>query len=120
MDRQLRTQIVQEVRRAVVELTEAYDEQWLTEKQLCEQMGFFTAGWLRRYGDTLPREQVCVTDAEGVTHKTAWCYPKKKLLRLIKEGALRSLTVSPVEILTDKKIQINGGTEHERVVQNYG
>jgi hypothetical protein len=30
-------------------------------------------------------------DEQGRQHKTGWCYPKKKILRMVNEGKLRML-----------------------------
>ena len=93
LDKQTREAIAASVRKAVMDANEVYDEVWLTGKQLSEQVGFFTKEWLKRYGMTLQREAVKVRDESGVVHRTGWCYPKKRILRMIAEGELRTLKV---------------------------
>ena len=36
---------------------------------------------------------VRVTDAQGIEHRTGWCYPKMKLLRMVHDGDLRGLSM---------------------------
>lgn len=91
LDRLTREAIAASVMKATREAAEMYDEVWLTGKQLGEQVGFFTREWLKRYGMTLPREAVKVKDRNGVIHRTGWCYPKKKILRMIADGEMRGL-----------------------------
>lgn len=93
LDKQTREAIAASVRKAVMDANEVYDEVWLTGKQLSEQVGFFKKEWLKRYGMTLPREAVKVRDENGVVHRTGWCYPKKRILRMIAEGEFRTLKV---------------------------
>lgn len=93
LDKATREAIAASVKKATMEMQEVYQERWLTGKQLCAEVGFFTEKWLKMYGQTLPRECVRVTTADGVAHKTGWCYPKMKILRMIHDGELRSLTV---------------------------
>ena len=93
LDKATREAIAASVRKATMEMQEVYHEQWLTGKQLCEQVGFFTEKWLKMYGQSLPRECVRVTGRDGVVHKTGWCYPKMKILRMIHDGELRLLEV---------------------------
>lgn len=93
IDKVTRDAIAASVKKAMIEAQEVYDEVWLTGKQLSEQVGFFTKEWLKRYGMTLPREAVKVKDRNGVIHRTGWCYPKKKILRMIADGEMRGLKV---------------------------
>ena len=93
LDKQTREAIAASVRKAVMDANEVYDEVWLTGKQLSEQVGFFTKEWLKRYGMTLPREALKVRDENGVVHRTGWCYPKRRILRMIAEGEFRTLKV---------------------------
>lgn len=91
LDKQTRDAMIAVVRQATVEMHEVYQEQWLTGEQLSELVPFFTKDWLKRYGYLLPRECARVTDAHGIEHKSGWCYPKKKILRMVNEGKMRSL-----------------------------
>ena len=91
MDKMLRAEIVGEVRRAMKESLEMYQEQWVSGEELCKQMNFFSRSWLRSYGHTLPREQVVVTDDKP--HHTGWCYPLHRIQRMLQSGELKALRV---------------------------
>ena len=91
MDKMLRAEIIGEVRRAMKESLEMYQEQWVSGDELCKQMNFFSRSWLRSYGHTLPREQVVVTDDKP--HRTGWCYPLHRIQRMLQSGELKALRV---------------------------
>lgn len=91
IDKTTRNLIVEAVSKASMEVNEMYTEQWLTAIQLCEAIPMFSPEWLKRYGRTIPRERISVKDANGVEHNSGWCYPKKRILRMIHEGRLRDL-----------------------------
>ena len=93
LDKATREAIAQAVTKNVREVMEVYEEIWLTGDQLCREVGFFTKEWLKRYGCALPRERVKVVDIEGVEHHTGWCYPKKKILRMLADGQFRQLSI---------------------------
>ena len=92
IDKVTRDAIAASVKKAMIEAQEVYDEVWVTGKQLSEQVGFFKKEWLKRYGDSLAvlgcRKDVKVKDRNGVIHKTGYCYPKKKILRMIASGEM--------------------------------
>ena len=97
LDKITREAIMTTVKKATIEMQEMYHEQWLTADQLCQTIPFFTKEWLKRYGQTLPRECVRVTDAQGICHRTGWCYPKMKILRMLAEGEFRGLQMRRAE-----------------------
>ena len=86
--------IAEAVKKATIETQEMYQEQWVTGDELCKSISFFTKEWLKRYGEGLPRERVGVQDENGVNHKTSWCYPKMRILRMIGEGSLRQINLN--------------------------
>lgn len=92
MDKRARAEVVNVVRDAMRVIMEQYDEQWLSSKELTAQYQMFSADWLKRYGELLPRTQAIVTDANGVEHKTGWTYPKNKIARMIADGSIERLT----------------------------
>lgn len=96
VDKETRFAIQQAVKSAVAEAHETYTERWMTGAQLSAELPFFTREWLKRFGSSLPRERVGMEDAQGRTHYTGWCYPYKKILRMIAEGKLRQLKASEV------------------------
>ena len=93
MDRILRAEIVAEVKQTVAEAMEMYQEQWLTSDQLMQRFGFITKDWLKKYGETLPRERMEVIDADGELRCSRWGYPLHKIQRMIAERQHKRLHV---------------------------
>lgn len=93
LDKETRDAIVAAVKKAATDMHEMYDEEWVTGDQLGEVMPFFSKDWLRRYGAMIPRERLSVKDLRGEIHRTCWCYPKKRLLRMLNNGELRRMSV---------------------------
>lgn len=91
MDRILRAEIVAEVKQTVAEAMEMYNEQWLTGEQLMERFGFITKDWLKKYGETLPRERMEVVDHDGTLKCSRWGYPLHKIQRMIAERKHKQL-----------------------------
>lgn len=91
MDKMTREAIAASVRRATMEANEVYNEQWVTAKQLCEQVPLFNAEWLKHNWQKLPNERVRWEDEQGNVHECTRCYPKKKILRMISEGHFRMM-----------------------------
>lgn len=94
LDKTTNNLIAASVERAVMNALIGANEVWLTSKQLCEQVGFFTPEWLKHYGKLLPREQSSVVNKDGDTiHISHWYYPKHKIQQMIINGELRCLTI---------------------------
>ena len=93
LDKITRDAIAATVARATMEAQEMYSERWVTGEELCRELGCFTPQFLKLYGRSLPRECVRVTDAEGNEHRTRWCYPLRRIRRMMAEGKLRELTI---------------------------
>jgi hypothetical protein len=89
MDRLLRAEIVAEVRKSMTEILESANEKWLTGDELCEQFQMFSPGWLKAYGDRLPRQRAEVMD--GCTKVSRWAYPQHKIARMINDGTIKNL-----------------------------
>ena len=89
MDRLLRNEIVAEVRKSMTEILESANEKWLTGDELCEQFQMFSPGWLKAYGDRLPRQRAEVMD--GCTKVSRWAYPQHKIARMINDGTIKNL-----------------------------
>lgn len=90
MDKMLKSEIIGVVQRSMKESMELYNERWVDDSELCKQIGCITKGWIRLYGHTLPREQIVVTDIKG-PHRTSWCYPLHRILRMMDAGDLAKL-----------------------------
>ena len=89
MDRILRAEIVAEVRRSVIDLMETANEQWITGEELCKRFQMFSPGWLKAYGERLPRQRAEVHD-NGMK-ASRWAYPVHRIARMIKEGTIKEL-----------------------------
>ena len=98
LDKETRLAVAAAVQKATMEVNEVYTEEWLTGKQLCEQVPLFTKEWLRHNWRMLPSERVGWKDSDGVEHECTRCYPKKKILRMISDGAFRAMRVADVAI----------------------
>lgn len=94
MNIELRREIAQEVRAAMVDVNEIYREEWLTADQLSKRIGCFTKSWLKAYGQALPRTHASVVDPDGNEAKTSWVYPLHKIQRMIMEGKIERLQVA--------------------------
>ena len=90
MDKKLKQEIIETVRRALRE-SELVDEVWLTGEQLSTQFGFFTKAWLKSYGHTLPRTRAIVNCGDGTSHRSGWCYPRNTIQRMIMDGRIKEL-----------------------------
>lgn len=76
---------------------EVANEVWVNAAKLAEQVQFLSKEFLKRYGHFLPRERVTIVDEEGIEHKSGWCYPIHRILRMVHDGeinVLRKLMVS--------------------------
>ena len=89
MDARLRAEIVTEVRKSMAEILEVANERWLTGDELCQQFQMFSPGWLKAYGERLPRQRAEVTD-DGV-NVSRWAYPQHRIARMIQDGSIKEL-----------------------------
>ena len=86
MDRQLRLQIVQEVRKSL----EAVNERYVTADTLCKHVEVLTPRWLKNHGHMLSRTRVEWTDEDG-HHCSSWMYPLNEILQMVQDGSIRRL-----------------------------
>ena len=89
MERKLFDRIIQVVVKAVTEAMMRICEKYITADELCEQFQMFSKGWLKAYGDRLPRQRAEVMD-EGVK-VSRWAYPQHKIARMIQDGSIKEL-----------------------------
>lgn len=66
-------------------------ERWLTADELIAQFGCFSKSWLKNYGHLLPRTQAVVTEPDGSSHASAWCYPMHKINRMLHDNSIKHL-----------------------------
>lgn len=106
MDRLLRQEIMEEVRRSLRAVREEQEERWVTASDLISHCGMFTKDWLKRYGHSLPRAQAVVIDEQGQEHKTGFAYPLYRIERMIATGEIRRLRCRVVNMAGMKSVVI--------------
>ena len=92
MDKQLRAEIIQTVKQAML----TYNEKWVTADVLCEHVGSLTKRWLRDHGHAFNRTRVewDEKDANGnIRHVVAkdWIYPLHEIQQWIQDGKIKEL-----------------------------
>jgi hypothetical protein len=90
MDRILRSEILVEVKRGMMDALEVANEKWLTARELCDQFQMFTPSWLKAYGDRLPRTRAEIKRGDKTT-ASRWAYPQHKIARMIYDGSIKNL-----------------------------
>ena len=90
MDKILRTEIINEVKRSMRESMEVENERWIYGDELSKQFQMFSPSWLKAYGHLLPRTRSEVDD-KGRTTCTRWCYPQHQIARMIADGSIKKL-----------------------------
>lgn len=93
MDIMLKKELVIEMRKVMQSVFEAQKEQWVTGKQLANQIGCFNETWLKNYGQALPRTRAIVTDANGIEHVGSWIYPLHRIQRMIENNTIKNLKI---------------------------
>ena len=89
MDRQLRQEIRQELRRAM----EGLNERYVTAETLCEHVETLTPQWLKRNGSCFNRTRVEWTDEKGLEHIQGWLYPLHEIQEMMEDGRIKRLQV---------------------------
>lgn len=90
MDKLLRIEIINEVKRSMLESMEVENERWIYGEELSKQFQMFSPSWLKAYGHLLPRTRSEVDDKGRVTC-TRWCYPQHQIARMIADGSIKKL-----------------------------
>ena len=91
MDKLLRAEIINEIRRAEREVHECYEERWVTAETLSQYIETMTPRWLRSHGHLLGKTRQVVTSKDGTETKSPWVYPLNKILRMAHDGELKGL-----------------------------
>ena len=91
MEKQLRVEIVAEVKRSVEKAMEVYNEVWLTDDLLAEHISVMTKRWLRDHGDMLPRTPIEWTDKKGSKHSSSYLYPLHRIQAMMNDGRIKEL-----------------------------
>ena len=87
MDKLLRIEIVNEVRKAMT----TYSERWLTAEQLCEHVGTLTPRFMREHGQMFNRTRVEWNDQDGHHASKEWLYPLHEIQEMILTGKIKEL-----------------------------
>ena len=88
MDRQLRTEIIQTVKQAMM----TYQEKWVTADVLCEHVGTLTPRFLKDHGQMFNRTRVEWDDETG-HHTGSWLYPLHEIQEMVMDGRIKQLQV---------------------------
>lgn len=91
MEKQLRVEIVAEVKRSVENAMEVYNEVWLTDDLLADHISLMTKRWLRDHGDMLPRTPIEWTDKKGAKHSSSYLYPLHRIQAMMNDGRIKEL-----------------------------
>ena len=91
MEKQLRVEIVAEVKRSMEKAMEVYNEVWLTDDLLAEHISVMTKRWLRDHGDMLPRTPIEWTDKKGGKHSSSYLYPLHRIQAMMNDGRIKEL-----------------------------
>lgn len=95
IDKQTREAIGAAIERGMRERMEMYGEEWLSAADLCKRVPAFTIGWLKAYGDKVPRERLSVVTWDGAfVPSKRWMYPLHKILRLLHDGYFRGIRIN--------------------------
>ena len=76
------------VRDAVKELMLLYQEELVTEEELCKRIQMFTRSGMKDYGKFLPQATGQYRDARGAEHDTRTCYRIHAIQQMILDGDL--------------------------------
>ena len=94
IDNETKAEIIATCRKAVIEMNEIYNEEWLPADEFCKRVPLFKPEWVRRYHRKLPNEHMQWTDKDGKTHDCTRCFPTKRILRMIAEGKFRDVRIN--------------------------
>lgn len=92
MDRQLRQEIVSEVRNEFRKAMEGLQERWVTADTLSQHIETLRPRWLEKYGHCFNRTRVEFTDKNG-RHTQSWLYPLNEIKQMVQDGRIKELTV---------------------------
>ena len=96
MDRQLREEIREDVKKAIASSLMQMQEQWLSADDLCKQFAMITPKLLKYHGDIFPRKRITMVGMNGVPKSTHWAYPRYQIAQNIADGVYDHLKVMKV------------------------
>lgn len=92
MDRQLRQEIVSEVRDEFRKAMEGLQERWVTAETLSKHVETLRPRWLEKNGHCFGRTRVEYTDKNG-KHAQSWLYPLNEIMQMMQDGRIKNLIV---------------------------
>ena len=95
MDARLRAEILQEFRKAMMEV----NERWVTADVLCEHVGTLTKRWLKDHGQMLDRTRIEWDEPDengNMKHVVSkeWLYPLHRIQTWIATGNTQELRMN--------------------------
>lgn len=92
IDKELKREIMHTVnvavREAMKEMMLSYQEEWVSEDELCAKIQMFTRSGMRQYGKFLPQTCGRYTDSRGMEHDTRTVYGLHAIQQMILNGDL--------------------------------
>ena len=92
MTRSELNEIKEAIKQAHIEVEEKNNEVWLSTNDFLKQFQMFSKGWLKAYGDRLPRQRAEVMD-DGVK-VSRWAYPQHRIARMIAENKIKEFILT--------------------------
>ena len=89
MDKQLRAEIIQTVKQAML----TYNEKWVTAEVLCEHVGTLTPRFMKDHGQMFNRTRVEWNDEQGHHATKDWLYPLHEIKQWVQDGKIKELGV---------------------------
>lgn len=77
------------IEKAVQKVMQAQNEQWVSAQELSERIPIFSANFLKRHGECLPREKMEYME-DGKVVETRYMYPLHALNLMVQKGVFRT------------------------------
>ena len=93
MDKQLRQEIREDVRKSMEQTYMIMTERWVSGKELCEQFAMITPKFLKQHGDIFPRKRITIKGMNGGRVSTHYGYAQHEIAMNIAKGLYDELLV---------------------------
>ena len=77
------------IEKVVQRVMQAQQEQWVSAQELSERIPIFSANFLKRHGECLPREKMEYIE-DGKVVETRYMYPLHALNTMVQKGVFRT------------------------------
>lgn len=77
------------IEKVVQRVMQAQQEQWVSAQELSERIPIFSANFLKRHGECLPREKMEYLE-DGKVVETRYMYPLHALNAMVQKGVFRT------------------------------